>query len=135
MARQLYVTGHEGDARRAEAIVRLCSRATEIDPSYSRAWALMAIAQMILRFDARQAKATTAWRRPNGRSRWTPNLAEAHAVKARILSDSGRHDEAAAEIDIALRLDPESYEVNRSAAYLRFRQQRLDEAIRYYERR
>ena len=35
---------------------------------------------------------------------------------------------------IALRLDPESYEVNRAAAYLRFRQQRLDEAIRYYEK-
>ena len=62
------------------------------------------------------------------------NLAEAHAVKARILAQHGRHDEAAAEIDVALRLDPESYEVNRAAAYLRFRQQRLDEAIRYYEK-
>ena len=28
----------------------------------------------------------------------------------------------------------DSYEVNRSAAYLRFRQQRLDEAVRYYEK-
>jgi adenylate cyclase len=55
-------------------------------------------------------------------------------VKARILSQYGRHDEASAEIDIALRLDPESYEVNRSAAYLRFRQQRLEDAIRYYEK-
>ena len=51
------------------------------------------------------------------------NLAEAHAVKARILSQYGRHDEASAELDIALRLDPESYEVNKSAAYLRVRQQ------------
>jgi len=63
-----------------------------------------------------------------------PNLAEAHAVKARILSQYGRHEEAAAELDVALRLDPESYEVNRAAAYLRFRQQRLDEAIRHYEK-
>ena len=47
------------------------------------------------------------------------NLAEAHAVKARILSQDGRHDEASAEVDVALRLDPESYEVNKSAAYLR----------------
>ena len=31
MARQLYVTGHESDARRLEAIVRLCIRTTEID--------------------------------------------------------------------------------------------------------
>jgi len=133
LARQSYITGHEADARRAEAIIRLCTRAVEIDPRYSRAWALMAIGQMILRFvhgrpgddglvPAERALALDA------------NLAEAHAVKARILAQHGRHDEAAAEIDVALRLDPESYEVNRSAAYLRFRQQRLDEAIRYYEK-
>jgi adenylate cyclase len=62
------------------------------------------------------------------------NLAEAHAVKARILAQHGRHDEAAAEIEAALKLDSGSYEVNRAAAYLAFRQQRLDEAIRCYEK-
>ncbi len=41
-----------------------------------------------------------------------PDLAEARAIKARMLSDAGRHEEAAAEIAVALRLDPESYEVN-----------------------
>jgi adenylate cyclase len=133
MARQSYISGHEADARRLDAILRLCSRAIEIDPGYARAWALMAIAQMTLRFvhgrkgddglvPAERALAVDA------------NLPEAHAVKARILAQHGRHDEAAAEIDIALRLDPGSYEVNRSAAYLRFTQQRLDEAIRYYEK-
>src|SRR6202044_3527206 len=54
--------------------------------------------------------------------------------KARILAQHGRHDEATAEIDVALRLDPESCEVNKAAAYLRFRQKRLDEAVRYYEK-
>ena len=133
MARQTYVTGYDSDPRRAEAIIRLCSRGTEIDPQYSRAWALLAIGQMILRFDhgknsndglasAERALALDA------------NLAEAHAVKAKILAEHGRHDEAATEINIALRLNPESYEVNRAAAYLRFRQQRLDEAIGYYEK-
>ncbi|MGO9038419.1 MAG: TIR domain-containing protein [Steroidobacteraceae bacterium] len=133
MARQSYVTSHEADARRTETIIRLCKRAIEIDPGYSRAWALMAIGQMNLRFvsgrrgddglvPAERALALDA------------NLAEAHAVKARILSQHGRHDEAAAEIDVALRLDPESYEVNRAAAYLRFSQQRLAEAVRYYEK-
>ncbi|MBV8403117.1 MAG: TIR domain-containing protein [Gammaproteobacteria bacterium] len=133
MARQSYVTGYDSDPRRAEALIRLCTRATQIDPGYSRAWALLAIGKMILRFDigkssddglesAERALALDA------------NLPEAHAVKAKILAEHGRHDDAAAEINIALRLNPESYEVNRAVAYLRFRQQRLDEAIRYYEK-
>ncbi len=133
MARQLHVTGHEGDARRGEAIIRLCARATEIDPGYARAWALMALGQIILRFAigrgdddgllaAERALALDA------------NLAEAHAAKARILADSRRHDEASAEIDIALGLDAESYEVNRSAGYLSYRQHRLEDAIRYFEK-
>ena len=133
MARQSYITGHEGDARRVEAIVRLCRRATEIDPNYSRAWALMAIGYMNLRFvHGRQGEDGLE---PAGRAlALDANLAEAHAVKARILAQHGRHDEAAAEIDVALKLDSNSYEVNRAAAYLAFRQQRLDEAIRCYEK-
>jgi len=133
MTRQLYVTGHEGDARRAEAIIRLAVRATEIDPRYARAWALMALGQMILHYSigrgvddglvaAERALALDA------------NLAEAHAVKARILADTGRHDAASAEIDVALRLDADSYEVNRSAAYLSYRQGRLENAIRHWEK-
>jgi len=133
MAWQYYVTGLEGDARRAESIIRLCTGAVEIDPNYARAWALMALGQMILRFvngrpgedglvAADRALALDA------------NLAEAHAVRARIFSETGRYDEASAEIDIALRLDAESYEVNRAAAYVRFRQQRISDAIRYFEK-
>jgi adenylate cyclase len=133
MARQSYVTGHEADPRRAEAIIRLCSRATEFDPNYARAWALMALGQIALRFV--HGRTSDDGLVPAERAlALDGNLAEAHAVKARILSQYGRHDEASAEIDIALRLDPESYEVNRSAAYLRFRQQRLEDAIRYYEK-
>jgi adenylate cyclase len=133
MGRQLYITGHEGDARRAEGIVRLCGRATEIDPNYARAWALLALGQTILRFlhgrkfDAGMAAAERALV-------LDPTLAEAHAVKARIYSEDGRYDAASAEIDAALLLDPDSYEVNRSAAYLRYRQSRPDDAIRYFEK-
>jgi|HubBroStandDraft_3_1064219.scaffolds.fasta_scaffold43239_1 adenylate cyclase len=133
MARQSYITGHEGDARRVEAIVRLCKRATEIDPKYSRAWALMAIGLMNLRF-VHGRKGDDGLEPADRALALDANLAEAHAVKARILAQHGRHDEAGAEIDVALRLDSESYEVNRAAAYLRFRQQRLDEAIRHYEK-
>ena len=133
MGRQLYVTGTEGDARRAESIIRLCIRATEIDPGYARAWALMALGQMILRFTL--GRGGDDGLMAAGRAlALDADLAEAHAVKARILADKGRHDEASAEIDIALSLDAESYEVNRSAAYLSYRQRRFEDAIRYWEK-
>ncbi len=50
MARQNFATGNNGDIRRDETVIRLCTRATEIDPSYARAWALMAMAQNSLRY-------------------------------------------------------------------------------------
>jgi adenylate cyclase len=133
MARQHYATGNEGDIRRNDAIVRLCKRAAEIDPNYAQAWALMALGQMLARLirGGQVDDGLTAAERALGLD---PNLAAAHAVKARILSESGRHDEAGAEIEVALRLDPESYEVNRAAAYLRFRQKRLPDAVRHFEK-
>jgi adenylate cyclase len=133
MARQLYVTGHEGDSRRLEAIVRLCIRTTEIDPNYAQAWALLAIAQCNLHFALRRAgddglgSAERALELDAG-------LPEAHAAKALILAQSDRHHEAGAEIDVALQLDPDCYEVNRAAAYLAYGQDRLQDAIRYFEK-
>src|SRR5438046_1034625 len=49
MARQTYATSLEGDARRLDAIIRMCRRAVEIDPNYADAWALIALAEMALR--------------------------------------------------------------------------------------
>jgi adenylate cyclase len=133
MSRQHYATGNEYDVRRNEAIIRLCRRATEIDPGYARAWALMALGQMLVRFTngGQGDDGMAAAERALALDR---NLAEAHAVKARILSEGGRHDDASAEIEVALRLDSESYEVNRAAAYLRFRQKRLHESILHFEK-
>jgi len=133
MARQNYATGIEQDPKRAEASIRMCRRATEIDPGYARAWALMALGQMLLHF-AHGRRGDDGMAAAERALTLDANLAEAHAVKARVLSQYGRHGEASAEIDIALRLDPESYEVNKSAAYLHLRQHHLEEAIRYYEK-
>jgi adenylate cyclase len=133
MARQNYATGIEQDPKRAEASIRMCRRATEIDPEYARAWALMALGQMLLHF-AHGRRGDDGMAAAERALALDANLAEAHAVKARVLSQYGRHDEASAEIAIALRLDAESYEVNKSAAYLHLRQHHLDEAIRFYEK-
>jgi adenylate cyclase len=133
MARQFSVTGNYGNARRCEAIIRLCRSATEIDPNYATAWSLMAVAQAALKFyfngpgDGGLAAAERALALDD-------TLAEAHAAKCRVLTAEGRYDEALVEIDAALRLDPESFEVNSAAARLFFMQQNLAEAIRYYEK-
>src|SRR5437588_3837501 len=133
LARQTYVTGYEADARRNETIIRLCRRAVEIDPNYAEAWALIAMAEMLLRSsggpggDGGLAAAERALE-------LNADLAEAHAVKARIFSEEKRDDEASREIETALRLDPESHQVNKCAALLRFRQQRLEESIPYFEK-
>jgi adenylate cyclase len=133
MARQLYVSGHEGDARRAEGIVRLCAGATEIDPQFARAWALLGLGQVILRF-MRGADFDNGLQATERALALDARHAEAHAIKARILSEEGHHEAASAAIDAALRLDPESYEVNRSAGYLRYREHRPDAAARYFEK-
>jgi adenylate cyclase len=133
MARQHYATGNEGDVRRNDAIIRLCRRAAEIDPQYAHAWALLALGQMLVRF-AHGGTGEDGLAAAERALELDPNLAAAHAVKARILSEAGRHAEAAAEIEVALQLDPESYEVHRSAAYIRFRLHSLPDAIRHFEK-
>jgi adenylate cyclase len=135
MARQTYITSQEYDPRSAEAIVRLCARATEIDPNYAQAWALMAIGHDKLR----QARGTGAGD-SNGMAAAEralaidPRSAEAHAIKAQILMSGGEPDAAAAVVATALKLDPDSYEVNRSAGRLAYQLKRHAEAIRHFEK-
>ena len=135
MAWRQYVSNHrtETDQRLAETILRLCTRATDLDPGYAKAWILTAIAQMILHFvHGRQGEDGLA--AVDRALALSPNMAEAHAIRSRILGRRGEAAAAAAEIDAALRLDPESFEVNRAAGYWHFRQKRLPDAIRHYEK-
>ncbi|MGH8040580.1 MAG: TIR domain-containing protein [Rudaea sp.] len=133
MARQTYVTGNEADAKAAEAIIRLSIRATEIDPNYAQAWALMAVGYLKLRWtqSVGSEKGMVAVERALALN---SDLAEAHAVKAQLLLQDGYADKAAAEVAIALKLDPESYETNRSAGRLNYQLQRYEDATRFYEK-
>jgi adenylate cyclase len=132
MARQQWTEGSLGDVRRQETIVRICQQALSFDPNYAQAWALMALAQSQLRFwhgmdvDPEQAAERAL--------AINPNLAEAHCVKAHLFEEQGQKDKARGEIETAIRLDPESWEVNREAARLLFRQRRVPEAIPYFEK-
>jgi len=132
MARQIYVINNEADERSAQAIVRACTRATEIDPDYPQAWALMAMGYRTLCvLGVRSDDGMTAAQRALALD---PNLAEAHAVKASILLMNGNTEAAADELAIALKLNPESYEANRTAGRLNYQLHRYQDAIRLYEK-
>ena len=134
MARQTYASGYEGDPRRLDTINRMCRRAVEIDPNYADAWALIALAETALRWRVGRQGGDGGLAAAERALVLNPDLAEAHAVKARILCEETRFVEADREIEIALRLDPESYQVNRSAALLRFRENQIEEAAAHWEK-
>ena len=133
MARKYWVSGNYGDHRREDRVVRLCRRAIEKDPSYAQAWALTALAQASLHFsfgmeedDGKEAADRAL--------AIDPAIAEAHAVRARILSERGHLERAKVEIETALRIDPDSWEVNREAAALSMARRDIAAATAYYEK-
>jgi adenylate cyclase len=133
MARQYSVSGNLGDPRRNEAIIRLCRRATEIDPNYARAWALIAVAHLNIRFYA-SSSGDDGFEAAQRALSLDANLAEAHAATAVALTL--RQDFAGAEREAteALRLDPESYEAHRAAARLYYAMRRVPEAVSHFEK-
>ncbi|HEX8841844.1 MAG TPA: TIR domain-containing protein, partial [Sphingomicrobium sp.] len=111
MARQQWISGPFGSLRREQAITRLCRQATLLDPEYAQAWALMGLAQLELRFvHGHDEDALSSAERA---FEINPGLAEAHCIKARYLEEEGRTEDAEKLIRTALKLDPESWEVNR----------------------
>ena len=132
MARQQWIGGTFGDVKRDEAIARICQQAVQLDPNYSEAWGLMAIAQAELRFwHGKEANALPAAEHALS---IRPDLPEALCVKARYVEEQGDQEEANALIDAALRGNPELWEVNREAARMVFRQGRIAELIPYFEK-
>jgi adenylate cyclase len=63
-----------------------------------------------------------------------PKLAEAHCVKARFVEEEGHAEEAQHQMRTALKLDPESWEVNRETARMLFRHGRIADAIPFFEK-
>ena len=132
MARQFWVSGNHGDPRREESVERICKQAVALDPNYARAWALMALAQSNLHIgfgsgDGGLAAAETALS-------IDPNIAEAHSALAQNLAFDGKEDEANAELDLALGIDPDSWEANKMAGRLAMLQRRVSDATGYFEK-
>jgi adenylate cyclase len=132
MARQQWTWGSYGNGRRDEAIVRFCTQAVKIDPKYAQAWAMMALAQAELRWW--HGKDDDPMPAAERALEINPELAEPRCVKVRYYEQLGQHDQAYKELEEALKLAPDSWEVNREAARLMFRRNRMPDAIRYWEK-
>ncbi len=135
LARQYWITGDFGDRRREERVIRICKRATDVDSDYPQAWALMGLAQANLRYAyTGNPEADDGAAAAERALSLDPTIAEAHLPRAWRLAVLGHEDEANAEIATALRLNPESWEVNKEVARLLYRQRRLAEATHHLEK-
>jgi adenylate cyclase len=133
MARQHWISGNDGDIRRDEVVVRISKQATAIDPDYAKAWGLIALAQAEIRF--RHSRPEDALASAERALQLDPNLPEALCVKARYLADEDdRYEDADRQIQTALRIDRDSWEVNKEAARLLNRSGKMREAIPYFEK-
>jgi len=133
LARQYWVTGNHGDPRSEERVMRICSRAVEIDPYYGQAWALLAIAQSNLRYgfgyevDDGVAAAHAALA-------IDPTNAEAHCAMARRLEERGRDEDALAELRKGLELNPDSWELNKALANFYMFRGKIADARQHFEK-
>ena len=133
LARQYWVTGNYGDIRRDQRVMRISSRAVEIDPYYAQAWALLANAQSSLRYGF-GAEVEDGVAAAHTALAIDATIAEAHCPMARRLEERGQYDEADAHVARALELDPDSWEVVKEAARICLRDGRAAEAVRHYEK-
>jgi adenylate cyclase len=133
LARRYWVTGNHGDARREERVMRICSRAVEIDPYYADAWALLALAQSSLRYsfgrdiDDGFAAANTALS-------IDPDIPQARLPIVKRHQQRGNHERAATEMEKAILLGSDSWEVNREAGRYFLNHREVEAATRHYER-
>jgi adenylate cyclase len=133
LARQYWVTGNHGDMRREERVMRICSRAVEIDPYYAQAWALLAIAQSSLHYGFSQ-EVDDGYVAAHTALAIDPSIAEAHLPMIKRLQERGRFEAAKAEMEEAIRLGPESWEVCKDAGRFYLNESDVPAATRFYEK-
>ena len=133
LARQYWVTGNHGDPRREERVMRICSRAVEIDPYYAHAWALLALAQSSLRYGYGQ-DIDDGFAAANAALAVDPTIAEAHLPMFKRLQERGQPEAAAAKMEIAIRLGADSWSVNKEAGRFYLSRRDVPAATSHYEK-
>ena len=133
LARQYWMTGNHGDVRREERVMRICSRAVEIDPYYADAWALLAIAQSSLRYQYGRAM-DDGFAAANAALSIDPSIPQARLPIVRRLLHRGEEAKATAEMEAAIEHGEDSWEVNREAGRFFLNRREVERAARHYER-
>ena len=133
LARQYWVTGNHGDLRREERVMRICSKAVEIDPYYADAWALLAIAQSSLRYQYGR-EVDDGFAAANAALSIDPTIPQARLPVIRRLLHRGDNEKAAAEMEAAIAGGQDSWEVNREAGRFFLNRREVERATRHYER-
>ena len=131
LARNAYILTNMTDPSKAAMVERLCQRAIALDPHYARAWAMMAIAQRAQVYAGKEG--VHGIEAAERALQLDPTVVEAHGARIGALISAKKYAEARAATEIALKLDPESYEVNKEAARLALREGRYADAVRHYE--
>ena len=133
LARQYWITGNHGDQRREERVMRICSKAVEIDPYYAHAWALLALAQSSLRYTYGQ-DVDDGFAAANAALAIDPTIAEAHLPMYKRLRERGQADAAAAKMEVAIGLGADSWSVNKEAGRFYLSRRDVPAATRHYEK-
>ncbi|MDL2341112.1 MAG: TIR domain-containing protein [Pseudomonadota bacterium] len=133
LARQYWVTGNHGDPRREERVMRICGRAVEIDPQYAQAWALLAIAQSSLCYGYGR-EVDDGFAAAHCALSIDPAIADAHLPMVKRFEQRGLHAEADSQMEEAVRLGPDSWEVNKEAGRLALGRRDIEKATRHYEK-
>jgi adenylate cyclase len=133
IARKYFTRTYLGAGQREEKkkIIRICKRAIELDPTYAKAWGLMAWAQsMLFTYDRTSEDGLEAAEQA---LQLDPAVAAGYCVMARRFQDEGKSDDAQQAIGRALRLEPDAWEVIREAGRTFYNANRFAEAVPYFE--
>jgi tetratricopeptide (TPR) repeat protein len=127
---------HQSRKKSLQFAQQMFTRATEIDPNYALAYTGIAYCCSILLHYYPHVSGTTveeAIKASQKALELDPELAEAHAAHGFALWLMNRYDEAHAEFEASILLDPQQFEARYFYARACFQQGQLIEALRLFE--
>ncbi len=125
----LMLSAKEGPAKLLPEAKAAVTRALAIDHDLAEAHASLGHLKWVYDLDRAGAESEL------GQAlKLNPNSAVVHYVYGRVLTDTGRFDEAHAQAKQAIELDPLSIQYRKSVAYILFLSRRYDEAIAEYRK-